>query len=253
MEPSEPMDDQYINAVKASELLRIGYKTMLRWIKAGRIQAIERRYDYDNAEFLIPLQEIERLRATLSMSQRELLTRFLKLELDAQGLASRLLHAEGQIFSLQSDLAQLHMLVFSHLGEPFEAVTQEGQQPETGTGAKRHQPEPTYPADRSLAEPPPGSARLTAFLREHGVATTTGLDHLVKAQIEPLLLDRGAKDKSRERWLTAEMQGRLVVFWDSASKRYVPCFDCPHYQATTEAPEDQEDQEDHKDNEDSQP
>ena len=79
------------------------------------------------------------------------------------------------------------------------------------------------------------------------MATTTGLDHLVKARIEPTLLDRGAKDGSKERWLSPDQQGRLIIYWDSAEKAYTSCPDCPHYalsdasnEAAAEQPEDQE-------------
>jgi len=79
------------------------------------------------------------------------------------------------------------------------------------------------------AEPlPPGSVKLTVFLREHGVATTTGLDHLVKAGISPILLDRRARDHSRERWLSPHAQWRLVLYWQRESKPFTSCGECPH-------------------------
>ena len=238
MEPMGP-DDQFINAVKAAELLRIGYKTMLRWIKAGRVRALERRYDYENAEFLIPLEEIERLRAALNMSQRELVTRFLKLELDAQSLAVRLIQAEGQIRALGSELAQFQIQFSLHLSELHHISEEEG---DTSGGADT--PAAILrPFDLALSvtpdltdELPPGSVRLTAFFRDHSIPITTGLDHLVKTDIEPILLDRGARDRSKGRWLSPDLQARLVIFWDSAGKPYTPCPDCPHY-ATTESHE----------------
>lgn len=220
---------QFVNAVKAAELLRISYKTMLRWIKAGRVQAIEKRYDYENAEFLIPLEEVERLRAALTLSQRELVSRFLKLELDTLDMSRRLMHAEGEIRELRADLAQLHLLVTLNMGEQ-QAEEQGGGQGEAVAPRVRpldliRRPPVASQEDELL----PGSIRLTAFFREHGVATTTGLDHLTKARIEPMLLDRGAKDRSKERWLSPDQQGRLIIYWDSAGKSYTRCPDCPHY------------------------
>lgn len=108
---------QFVNAVKAAELLRISYKTMLRWIKAGRIRAIEKRYDYENAEFLIPLEEVERLRAALTLSQRELVSRFLKLELDALDMSRRVVQAEIELRELRFELGRLQQSVTLHIGE----------------------------------------------------------------------------------------------------------------------------------------
>lgn len=241
MEPEEPRDDQFVNAVKAAELLRISYKTMLRWIKAGRVRAFEKRYDYENAEFLIPVEEVERLRAALSLSQRELVTRLLKVELDVQDMARRLLRVEIELGTVRKELAEIWEQGATH--QPPSAAPGEGQAPkaeEIATmGPIPRQWQADTPPIIQAEDIPAGSVRLITFLRDHGVATTTGLDHLAKARIEPLLIDRGAKDKSKERWLTQEQQASLIVFWDSAGKAYTPCPDCPHYVITAGAGEDE--------------
>jgi hypothetical protein len=71
----------------------------------------------------------------------------------------------------------------------------------------------------SLVDLLAGILRLIGFLREHRIATTVGLDHLAKAGIEPLLIDRSARDRSKERWLTPDYcAGQffnlfLLFFW----------------------------------------
>src|SRR5579883_2397252 len=240
MEPEEPRDEQFVNAVKAAEMLRLSYNNILRWIKQGRVRALQKRYDYENAEFLIPVEEVERLRAALSLSQRELVTRLLKVELDVQDMARRLLRAEIELGTVRKELAELQEQGATH--QPPSAAPGGGQAPkaeETATtGPILRQWQAAALPIIQAEDIPAGSIRLITFLRDHGVATTTGLDHLAKARIEPLLIDRGAKDKSKERWLTQEQQGRLIVFWDSAGKVYTHCPDCPHYVISTGADED---------------
>lgn len=230
---SKEMDEtgQFVNAVKAAELLRLSYKTMLRWIKAGRIRVIEKRYDYENAEFLIPLEEVERLRVALTLSQRELVTRFLKLELDALDMSRRVIQAETELRDLRNELGRLQHMVTLHIGVP---LAEESSRVHVDGSEQQHQSRPfdlvrpTLGDEVLQSDLTPGSVCLTAFFREHGMPTSTGLDHLTKAQIEPMLLNRGAKDGSKERWLTPEQQGTLIINWDSTLKVYRRCEDCPH-------------------------
>ena len=219
--PGEPFGDEpYVNATKAAELLRIAPKTMLRWIQAGRVRLLDKRYDhYSNAEFLIPLSEIERLRAALTMSQRELVTRLLKVELDHQRLAEHQMRLDRELIQLRADVAYLRLLK-----EQPPALPTSEETPRVPFILLPSNPR----EERDSQQIPLGSVRLVSFLHDHQVKTTTGLDHLSKARITPILVERGAQNGSKERWLTQNMQAHLIVFWDSASKPYVACSDCPH-------------------------
>jgi DNA-binding transcriptional MerR regulator len=242
------MTKQFVSAARAAEIINYSERTIRRWIKKGLLPA-EKDGDEANADYLIDIEDLERLHNALNMSEREMEIRLVAAEMHIRRL-------EEQVTFLRREL--LDRPRWPEIWRYVERVLDQTYQPASGLTPGMAQPplpgmpepilRPLAPAfvrpassaldahdhqdAEELREPalPSGSMLVAHFARVHRVDRKTLLGQVENPRFKLSMtsIDRHARDGSLERWLTPEQQQRVIVYWDSAGKPYTACPDCPH-------------------------